>query len=107
MLDYIFFSSNIQFEIKNLAITQPVKNPDVVDHSALKLNFKTDCGEKGPDYWKINNSVLNEPQYIRVINNAIRNTINDCKSLNSKQLTWEMVKLNIKECKISYCTSNL
>ena len=46
-LDYIFFSSNFQFEIKNLAITQPVKNPGVVDHSALKLNFKTDCGEKG------------------------------------------------------------
>ena len=66
-LDYIFFSSNFHFEIKNLAITQPVKNPGVVDHSALKLNFKTDCGEKGLGYWKINNSVLNEPEYIRVI----------------------------------------
>ena len=77
----------------------------MVDHSALKLNFKTDCGEKGPGYWKINNSVLNEPEYIKVINNTIKHTINECKSLNSKQLTWEMVKINIKECTISYCTS--
>ena len=39
-LNYILLSQDIKFKTKNIKITQPIKNPGVVDHSAVKLVFE-------------------------------------------------------------------
>ena len=39
-LDYILVSQNSTLHTKNIKITQPIKNPGVVDHSAVKLMLK-------------------------------------------------------------------
>ena len=62
-IDYILISQDMTYEIQNNAVTQPIKNPGVIDHSALKISFKINLHKKGPGYWKLNNSILNDKEY--------------------------------------------
>ena len=44
------------------------------DHQSISLKLQDDRDKRGPGIWKINNSVLNEEQYILSIKNIIENT---------------------------------
>ena len=77
--------------------------PNPVDHSALKISFRIYLPKKGPGYWKLNNSVLNDKQYLDEIKKAIGKTLQEYQDLKSYQLIWELVKINIKEFSISSC----
>ena len=102
-LDYIFISKEINYELIESSICQPVKQPGVVDHNALKATFNCNELQRGPGYWKLNNSVLKEQNYIKGINKTIENTLKDFHDMKSNQLIWEILKLNMKEFTVQYC----
>ena len=102
-LDYILISQNTTFQTKNVKITQPVRNPGVVDHSAVKLLLKVGNSCKGPGYWKLNNSILYDQEYLIETKHIIEKTIQEYQQLKSYQLIWEMIKINIREFTIGYC----
>ena len=102
-LDYILLSQDIKFKTKNIKITQLIKNPGVVDHSAVKLVFEARNFKKGPGYWKLNNSILTDAKYLMETKRVIEKTIEEYKSLKSCQLIWELVKINVKDYTICYC----
>ena len=102
-LDYIFKPNNANFEAINIEITQPIKNQGVIDHSAVKLVLNTGGSRKGPGYWKLNNAILCNEDYLKQTKNIIKNTTKEYESLKSYQLIWEMIKINVKEFTISYC----
>ena len=99
-------SDNISHNIENISITQPIKNEGVRDHSALKAILNTKSTKKGPSYWKLNNSILRDKDYINLINKTIDESIQNKTNLGSHQLMWEMLKINIWKASIKYCKTN-
>ena len=104
-LDYIFLSENINLTTHNIitGITNPIKNIGVTDHSALKATFSMNSLKKGPGYWKLNNSMLLDEGYIKLINKTIDESIQSSTCLKSHQLIWEFLKINIREESMKYC----
>ena len=102
-IDYILISQDMTYELQNNAVTQPIKNPGVIDHSALKISFKINLHKKGPGYWKLNNSILNDKEYNDRVKEIIAETSQEYQYLKSYQLIWELAKINIKDFSMSYC----
>ena len=92
--------------IIDITLTQPVKNPGVIDHNALKLAFHFKTSNKGPGYWKLNNQILSDPVFVDNINGIIEDVSDKYNNLKSYQLLWEFLKVRIKEFATNYCKIN-
>ena len=85
------------FKPIDLAVCQPVRDNNVIDHNALVSTFQVENNNtRGPGYWIMNNQHFNDEKYCGSVRQIINNTITDCYPLNSKQITWEMIKINVK-----------
>lgn len=74
------------------------------DHQGVSLNFQTGSGNKGRGYWKLNNSVLTDNEYICVI----RHLIEKYKILFNNnevdvKLLWDTFKIEVRDCSIDFC----
>ena len=84
------------------------------DHSPVSISFQFYNQKRGPGTWKFNNSLLYDPDYIKLIKDCIQETIlqysvpkeNDEETAFSldDQLLWEMLKLSIRGKTIAYST---
>ncbi len=72
------------------------------DHRILKLDLNTDKRNTGRGFWKFNNDLLHETDYVHLI----KKTISDCKrnlhQYTNKGLVWELTKLKIRSASIPY-----
>ena len=102
-LDYILATKDITDIVKEISVTQPVKNSNVCDHNAARAVLSLNKPTKGPGYWKLNNSILQDISYVSTISEIIENANKDFESLKSHQLVWEMLKVRIKEFSIKFC----
>ena len=66
-LDYFLASTSILDVIKNCEISLSYRS----DHSILKLEIMLNKFETGKGVWKFNNSLLEDPGYLQLINNII------------------------------------
>ena len=67
-LDYIFMSNSLQESITQIEIIPSVLS----DHSAVILKLRPLVGDKrGPGYWKFNNSLNNDRQFVSQMNSKI------------------------------------
>ena len=105
-LDYFLMSEKSVLCVLDTTITQPVKNPGVVDHNALKLVLELQSSKKGPGYWKLNNNILTNTDFIEDINSIIENVSGEYMVYKSHQLIWELLKVRIKEFMMQYCKAN-
>ena len=96
-LDYILCSENLITHIKD---TQHLVCP-VSDHKAVCLNITINDRKRGKGYWKMNDSLLNSPQYRDFMNEEIETFLKDHASLDSTYV-WELLKVHIKEKTMSY-----
>lgn len=63
-LDYFLVSDHMQSLVQK---TDIIPAPST-DHSALILQFRSlPKNQRGPSFWKINNSLINDPQYVELI----------------------------------------
>ena len=60
------------------------------------MKFNPGLTEKGNGYWKINNSILNEEEYKKIINNLIGSYLNTKKTIDSR-LLWDTLTIEIRE----------
>ena len=65
--------------------------------------LQCDDKKRGSGYWKLNTSVLKEERYRVGVRNIIQNTIAEYMHQVNKSMTWELVKIRIKEFSIRYC----
>ena len=56
-IDYIFTDSNVIHTVNNFQ----VKTSPAPDHKALQIIINRSLNRRGPSYWKLNTSVLTEP----------------------------------------------
>ena len=101
-LDYILMSNISLLELKNIEITEPVKSIGVIDHNALKATLHVRVQPKGSGYWKLNNSILNDSDYKKGLLETIDSTKKTYGNLISKQMFWEILKINIREFSMKF-----
>lgn len=68
LLDFILVSNSLICNVKSCDILCSYRS----DHSAVMLNLHFSVFKHGKGLWKFNNALLNEPQFIKMINNHIK-----------------------------------
>ena len=67
-LDYFFISDSLQDLVNAIKIIPSVQS----DHSALKLKISSLTeGSKGPSYWKFNNTLISDEEYVNNMKSKI------------------------------------
>ena len=74
------------------------------DHSAIILTLRSkDYAQRGPGFWKINNSLLKDNAFIEQLENKIPEYKEKYCYLEDKGLTWDMIKMEIRGFCVQYC----
>ena len=74
------------------------------DHSALILTigFNEETVPRGPGYWRFNNSLLSDNEYIALLRSKIPKFGEKYKEVEDKGLFWEMVKMEIRGLTVQF-----
>ena len=93
-LDYFFVPKFLQTLIQECRIIPNTFS----DHSALILTicFNEETAPCSPGYWRFNNSLLSDNEYITLLRSKIPKFVEKYKEVESKGLFWEMVKMEIR-----------
>ena len=69
------------------------------DHSAITIEFQdVDDKVKGPGFWKLNCSLLNDKQYVDEVNSLLPAWLQKGKQeLSDPRSVWDWVKYNVKK----------
>ena len=88
--------------IKNITHMQ---TPEFIsDHKAISLCLHDPEQEIGPGYWKLNCSLLKDPSYIDIINEAIDRLILEKSRFDNLNNWWDNLKLTIKKISIKFAS---
>ena len=60
----------------------------------------TETNQRGPGYWKLNVSYLEDSEYIIKITEIIKNTLLEYDAVEDKRIIWDLMKVLIKEYSI-------
>ena len=97
-IDYIFISDSL---LDNLQHSTIISAP-FTDHRAVETYFSFHNFIKGPSYWKFNNSLLTDNDYLDETNKLIENIKAETQGIEPHSRL-ELCKIKIKENTISYC----
>ena len=93
-LDYFLISDCLQEAVETIEIIPSVQS----DHSALKLNFCNVQNEaRGRGYWKFNNSLIQDKEFVEAMKNAIPNFLKIASSFDDPIMKWEFVKYKCRD----------
>ena len=92
-LDYFFIPLNKSADVKSAEIYPAI----LTDHSLISVTFIFHSEKRGPGFWKLNCSLLNDVEFIRTIKTVILTTIEESKTEKyTHSFTWELIKFNVK-----------
>ena len=115
-LDFFLISSEINSNITSCDIKPGYRT----DHSLIDIQFDLNKMERGNGYWKLNNSLLSDKEYVDLVNDTIWEVVekyavipydfsnlrsvhpNDIQFTINDQLFFEMILLEIRGKTISY-----
>ena len=104
----VIAASRIDFALVNQGLLGKIQlsmyfNGVMSDHSAFYMCIQMVEQERGPGYWKINNSLLRDPEYVTKINAAIDEALRQ-ESSNSI-CKWEHLKMDIAKLSRSFANN--
>ena len=98
-LDYFLVSDHLQDQIDHVDIIPSIQS----DHSTLKLKV---CGTKhslrGPSYWKLNNSLLQDNAFTKRLKTEIPKFFQESEELRNPMMRWEYLKYKVREFSKQY-----
>ena len=74
----------------------------VSDHKAIYVKIEIDSIVRGPNYWKMNMSFLENENYVKGMEILLKNEKENFKMAQSKKLFWEDLKHKIKQYSIKF-----
>ena len=95
-LDFFLISLPLVHMIHKVGIDPSFKT----DHSLPWIGIYENKSERGPGFWKLNVSLLQDPEYIKLIEECIKQEIETNHSTYA--LKWEMIKLMVRGKTIQY-----
>ena len=96
-IDFVLTEQNVARQIKDIDIVYGYKS----DHSAVYLEISDNIVMRGRGYWKLNNRLLYEKDYLDRINACIKSCEGDMLELNANE-KWELIKLQCINESIEY-----
>ena len=66
------------------------------DHKAVIMELNDHTFQRGPGYWKFNNSLLKNPCFVNMVNELLDTVMNDCNNICSYTDRWELCKIEIR-----------
>ena len=97
-LDVWLISENIEDFVKEIDIRPSVRS----DHSSILLCLDSFQTERGKGYWKINNSYLDEIDYVNMVKQGVKDWVTECECIIDKRVKWEYIKYKIRLVSIEY-----
>ena len=92
-IDYFLVTSHLEYVIETADIQPGLKS----DHSLLKITILLENQPKhGSCLWKLNTSLLQDDNYIKLIKSTIQEGRLDTPNLNVKHLAWDYIKCRIR-----------
>jgi len=92
----------MQEDIDNVDVISSLKS----DHSAIVLSLNgTENGPRGPSYWKLNSSLLDDKEYVSLINTKYPLWNDEFKEVKDPRLFWDLMKYKIRQESIFYSKS--
>ena len=89
----------LQEEIDQVNIIPSIKS----DHSAILLSINgIEEQTHGPSFWKFNTSLLDDKDYVALINGRYEVWIEEFKDIQDPRLLWDLIKYKIRQDTISY-----
>ena len=89
----------MQDEIHSTNIIPSVKT----DHSGISLSFRSIKNQKtGPSYGKLNSSLVDDPDYVNLINMQYSQWIEEFKEVDDKRVLWDLIKYKIRQETMRY-----
>ena len=80
-----------------------IVNYTLSDHSAIILNLQSkEYIQRGPGFWKINNSLLGDEKFIQELSNRIPDFKTKHNYLDDKGLYWDMIKMEVRGFCVQY-----
>lgn len=98
-IDYILTTERLSTCISESLIV-PTPAPD---HKAVITVLQKNIKKRGAGYWKLNNSVIDEEEYVHMIESIIDMTVGEYEKHLSYTYLWDLIKVRIKEASIKYC----
>ena len=98
-LDFFLIAKDLTVNIKKSEISPAI----APDHNAIfiLLTLPNKC-PRGPGFWKFNNTLLKDPQYIDKIRYTYTQACAYYGHLTDRRLFWEMIKMEIRSATITY-----
>ena len=98
-LDFWLISNSLQDEIHKADIITSVKT----DHSAITIDINSISEtNRGPSFWKFNNSFLDDESYINLITDKIPTWLDEISYNQDVRVQWDWLKYNIRKETIHY-----
>ena len=68
------------------------------DHSPVNISLTSEdqSAPRGPGFWKFNNSLLQNEEFVTKLKSLIQNAKEKYKKVTDKRLFWEMIKMEIR-----------
>ena len=99
-LDYLLVSEQLKQCVEDCKIIPNIHS----DHSALALSVLFDESElpRGPGFWKFNNSLLSDTNYVQLLTFQFPEFAKKHQQVKDKGLHWEMIKMEIRAFTIKF-----
>ena len=98
-IDFFLVSRPILYNVKRTEVRSSI----APDHKAIFLGMELQSElKRGPGTWKFNNTLLEDQDYIDLINFIYPRTLEKYKDVESKQLLWELIKMELRAKTMSY-----
>ena len=98
-LDYWLISDSLHDLVTRVDMIGSIKT----DHSAIVLELKEieeNC--KGPGFWKLNTSLLANPEYVKTITSELPTWVEEANDLSNNRIKWDWLKFKIKMSSIAF-----
>ena len=96
-LDYVFVSD----ELLNKSYECQIQSVAQSDHRLISLKYSLSSFNRGPSYWKFNDSLLNDKTFVDEMNFFIETSAEEL-SILEPQNKWDLCKVKIKEFCIAF-----
>ena len=100
-LDYFYISNSMQVSVKNTDVLASL----LTDHSPITFScLKNEESNRGRGFWKFNNSLIENVEYVFQKKKIILDTLNKLFNENilDDQVLWEYMKGNIRKYTIKF-----
>ena len=100
-LDYSFISNSMLQFVKKVEILPSI----CADHSLVLIDIDFNPNKRGQGYWKINNSLLKDKDYVDKMNLLIEKELAQADMYSSKKDHWEILKLSIRTSTLQFSSN--